>query len=118
MTEFWEGAAVGEADPSAALRDDNNGALRDDNNGALRDDNNGALWDDNKGESAAAGAMTASSLAMSRPMTLRSARWLARTVETMWMRKASARSMSPSRSMKATSGSIMQNSVRWRRSEQ
>src|ERR1035437_6431691 len=43
------GSVVGEADPSAALRDDNKGALRDDNKGALRDDNKGALRDDNKG---------------------------------------------------------------------
>src|ERR1039458_9409940 len=56
------GSVVGEADPSAALRDDNKGALRDDNKGALRDDNKGgsvvgeadpsaALRDDNKGVS-------------------------------------------------------------------
>src|ERR1035441_4311932 len=86
--------AVGEADPSASLRDDNKGESVD---------------------CVPAGGMTASRLAMSRPMTLRSARWLLMTVVTMWVRRASARSMSPSRSMKATSGSIIQNSVRWRR---
>jgi len=49
-------------------------------------------------------------------MTLRSARWWwARTVVTMWVMKPSARLRRPSSSRKATSGSIIQNSVRCRR---
>src|ERR1035438_6388133 len=57
------GSVVGEADPSAPLRDDNQGALWDDSKGAVRDDNKAGsvageadpsapLRDDNKAGSA------------------------------------------------------------------